>query len=267
MTSTRPTADTTKPRSVTRRAALILTVVTAMGTCEFALAADLPVITVAADPSFKPFAYMDPNSHQMEGFDMDLMRALGPIAGYQVRVLPLNFAGIIPALQSHSVDAAASSITITEPRKKVVDFADPYYDSGLQILVRENTTDVNSLDDLRNKTVGALTGSTGYDYVKQGLANNVKLVPYSSFSDAVLALAAGNIDAVVTDQPIVASYAATAGKGTAKVVGPLYAAQQYGIAFPKGSDFVKLTNNALRELKADGTYAVLYKKWFNVAPP
>lgn len=267
MTTMKLTLGATEQRFVTRRAAIFLTGVTAIAPCKFARAADLPVITVAADPSFKPFAYMDPNSRQMEGFDMDLMRALGSIAGYQIKVLPLNFAGIIPALQSHSVDAAASSITITDARKKVVNFSDPYYDSGLQMLVRENSADVSSVDDVKNKTVGALTGSTGYDFVKQSLGNNVKLVPYSSFADAVLALIAGSVDAVVSDQPVVAGYAAHAGKGKAKVVGPLYAAQQYGIAFPLGSELVKPTNNALRELKANGTYATLYKKWFDVDPP
>lgn len=267
MTSTNLTAHTAKLRFMTRREAISLTIMTSIGTCNFARAADLPFITVAADPSFKPFAYMDPDSHQMKGFDMDLMRTLAPMAGYQIKVLPLDFAGIIPALQSRSVGAAASSITITDARKKVVDFSDPYYNSGLQILVQKSAVGIGSMADLKGKTVGTLTESTGYNYVKETMADNVKLVPYSSFANAFLALAAGSVDAVVGDQPVLASYASAAGSNSAKVVGPLYAGQQYGIAFPKGSDLLKPTNKALQEIKANGAYATLYRKWFNVAPP
>jgi glutamine transport system substrate-binding protein len=230
-------------------------------------AAPLPTLKVAADPSFIPFAYMDQKTHQMEGFDMDLMRALGPVAGYQVQVLPLDFAGIIPALQSGNIEASASSITITDARKKVIEFSTPYYDSGLQILVKQRDDSIASLDDLKGKTVAALTGSTGYTFAQQTFGDSIKLVPYSTYATAFLALGAGAADAVVGDQPVVANYAANAGKGKAKVVGPLYHGEQYGIAFAKGSQWLEPTNKALAVLKADGTYARLYQKWFGSLPP
>ncbi|MDB6047708.1 MAG: basic amino acid transporter substrate-binding protein [Pseudomonas sp.] len=222
-------------------------------------------LKVAADPSSIPFAYMDQKSHRMEGFDMDLIRALGGIAGYKVQILPLDFAGIIPALQSGNIDAAASSVTITDARKKVIDFSSPYYDSGLQILVRDSDKSINTIDDLKGKTVAALTGTTGYNFTLQALGSTVKLVPYSTSATAFLALVSGSVDAVISDQPVVANYAQNAGKGRAKVVGPLYHGEQFGIAFAKGSKWVEPTNKALEQLKADGTYATLYTKWFGNA--
>jgi glutamine transport system substrate-binding protein len=229
-------------------------------------AAETVTLKVAADPSSIPFAYMDQKSHQMEGFDMDLIRALGGVAGYKVEILPLDFAGIIPALQSGNVDAAASSVTITDARKKVIDFSSPYYDSGLQMLVRDGDKSINTIDDLKGKTVAALTGTTGYNFTQQTMGNTVKLVPYATSATAFLALVSGSVDAVISDQPVVANYAENAGKGRAKVVGPLYHGEQFGIAFAKGSKWVEPTNKALEKLKADGTYATLYTKWFGSAP-
>ncbi|PTR29595.1 basic amino acid ABC transporter substrate-binding protein [Pseudomonas sp. GV085] len=243
-----------------------LVAVALLSTCGWLQAAPLPTLKVAADPSFLPFAFMDQKSQQMQGFDMDLMRALGPIAGYEVQVLPLDFAGIIPALQSGNVEASASSITITDARKKVIDFSMPYYDSGLQILVKESGQGISNFEDLKGKTVAALTGSTGYTFTQQTLGSDVKLVPYSTYATAFLALAAGSADAVVGDQPVIANYAANAGKGKAKVVGPLYHGEQYGIAFTKGSKWLEPTNKALETVKANGTYATLYQKWFGTQP-
>ncbi|NWD25672.1 transporter substrate-binding domain-containing protein [Pseudomonas yamanorum] len=232
-----------------------------------AQAASLPKLTVAADPSVKPFAYMDQKSRQMEGFDMDLVRALAPMAGYQVQVLPLDFAGIIPALQSGNIQASASSITITDARKKVIDFSSPYFDAGLQILVKDRQGEITSINDLKGKTVAVVTGSTGYIFTQETLGSGVKLVPYSTYAACFLALTVGDTDAVVGDQPVLANYAANAGKGKAKVVGPLYRGEQYGIAFAKGSPWVEPTNKALQTLKDNGTYAQIYQKWFGALPP
>lgn len=229
-------------------------------------AAPLPTIKVAADPSFTPFAFMDQKTHQMEGFDMDLMRAMAPLAGYQVQVLPLDFAGIIPALQSGNIQVSASSITITEARKKVIDFSSPYYDSGMQILVKNNEAGISTMNDLKGKTVAVLTGSTGYTFTQETLGSDVKLVPYSTYAAAFLALVVGNTDAVVGDQPVLANYASNAGKGKAKVVGPLYHGEQYGIAFAKGSPLVEPMNKALQTLRDNGTYAQIYQKWFGTLP-
>ncbi len=230
-----------------------------------AQAEDLPTLKVASDPSFKPFAYMDTETNKMAGFDIELMQAIGEKAGFKVESVPLDFAGIIPALQSSNVDAGASSITITDARKKVIDFSNPYYDSGLQLLVKENSTSA-AIEDLKGKTVGALTGSTGYSFVQKSLGTDVNLVPYPAYATAILSLTSGDTDAVIGDQPVLAYYAATTGKGKAKVVGPVYQGEQFGIAFPKGSKWRDAADKGLAAIKADGTYARIYSKWFGAAP-
>ncbi len=184
-----------------------------------------------------------------------------------MQIVPLNFAGIIPALQSGNVDIGASSITITEPRKKVIDFSNPYYDSGLQILVRADRNDISSIQDLKGKTVAALTGSTGYNFAQEKLGSSASLEPFPSAATAILSVMTGNADAVISDQSVLAYYAATGGKGKAKTVGPLYHGEQFGFAFPKDSKWLEATNKGLATIKADGTYRAFYKKWFDKEPP
>jgi glutamine transport system substrate-binding protein len=241
-------------------AALLLTAT--MGSAGLVSAAELPTLKVASDPTSQPFAFMDTRTRQMDGFDIELMREVGKLAGFNVEVLPLDFSSIIPALQSRSVDAAASSITITAPRKKVIDFSDGYYDSGLQILVVNTNTSITKLDDLKGKRVGALTGATGYTFTEKELGNEVTLVPYPSHAAAALALNAGSVDAVVDDQSVLRNYESNGGSGKAKIVGPLYNGEKFGLGFVKGSPWVGPTNKALATLKANGTFARLYTKWF-----
>ncbi len=230
-------------------------------------AAAQPTVKVAADPSFKPFAFMNTETGKMEGFDIDILQAAAKIAGYQAEIVPIDFAGIIPALQSGNVEAGASSITITEARKAVIAFTQPYYDSGLQLLVRHSDTAVNGMDALKGKTVAALTGSTGYNFAAQQLGSAATLVPYPSYAAAFLALQSGSAQAVIGDQPVLAYYGSTAGKGKAKVVGPLYHGEQFGLAFRKNSPWLEPTDRALDAMRRNGSYAAIYKKWFGTEPP
>lgn len=94
-----------------------------------------PVLRAVTDPSFVPFEMMDRDSGEMVGFDMDILREVAKRAGFDYRLQTMSFNGIIPALQTGSVDVAIAGITITEKRERIVDFSAPYYDSGLRLLV------------------------------------------------------------------------------------------------------------------------------------
>jgi glutamine transport system substrate-binding protein len=156
-------------------------------------------------------------------------------------------------------------MTIKPERAEVVDFSDPYYDAGLLILVRNDTTDINAIEDLKGKVVSTKLGTTSEDFAKKNAdAKEVKLFPNN---DAMfLELMSGGADAVIFDSPVIAEFMRTAGQGQVKVVGPLYMGQSYGIAFPKGSELVPKVNAALKQLREDGTYKALYRKWFNTDP-
>ena len=112
-------------------------------------------LRVVTDPSFVPFEMMDQETGEMIGFDMEIIAEVAERAGFDYDLNTMDFNGIIPALQTGNVDIAIAGITITEERGKIVDFSDPYYDSGLRILVRNNNDDVTELSDLEGLKIGS----------------------------------------------------------------------------------------------------------------
>lgn len=230
-----------------------------------AASADDHVVEVVTDPSFVPFEMMDQESGEMVGFDMDIISELAERAGFEYNLRTMDFNGIIPAVQTGNVDIAIAGITITDERAEIVDFSDPYYDSGLRIMVGANDDSVQELEDLNGKKIGTKVGSTSYDFLQENLGDSADITPYPGSSDMYMALLGGSVDAVFYDAPNVGYFSKTKGEGRVKVVGDLYEGQQYGIVFVKGSDWVEPVNEALAEMKADGTYDEIHAKWFGSA--
>ena len=231
-----------------------------------ASAASAETLRVVTDPSFVPFEMMDPESGEMIGFDMEIIAEVADRAGFDYNLNTMDFNGIIPALQTGNVDIAIAGITITDEREEIVDFSDPYYDSGLRILVRKDNDQIKKLDDLEGKKVGTKIGSTSYDFLTANLDQDGGVTPYPGSSDMYMSLMSGAVDAVFYDAPNVGYFASTKGEGKVKTVGPLYEGQQYGIALKEGSKWVEDVNKALASMKEDGTYKEIYEKWFGEMP-
>lgn len=223
-------------------------------------------LRVVTDPSFVPFEMMDQESGEMIGFDMEIIAEVAKRAGFDYELQTMDFNGIIPALQTGNVDIAIAGITITEEREQIVDFSDPYYDSGLRIMVRESNDEVAEIGDLEGMKIGTKIGSTSYDYLVGNLEQNDGVTPYPGSSDMYMALMSRAVDAVFYDAPNVGYFARTRGEGRVKTVGPLYEGQQYGIALTNGSEWVDEVNEALASIKEDGTYKAIYEKWFGPMP-
>ncbi|MGP4845561.1 transporter substrate-binding domain-containing protein [Marinobacter sp. 1Y8] len=231
-----------------------------------ATAASAETLRAVTDPSFVPFEMMDQDSGKMIGFDMDILAAVAERAGFEYELNTMDFNGIIPALQTGNVDIALAGITITEAREKIVDFSDPYYDSGLRLLVKKGDDSIKAVSDLEGKKVGTKIGSTSYDYLTKNIKDNGGVTPYPGSADMYMALMSGSVDAVFYDAPNVGYFASTKGKGRVTTVGKLYEGQQYGIALKSGSKWVDGVNEAIAEMKEDGTYKEIYEKWFGEMP-
>ncbi|HEY9738548.1 MAG TPA: basic amino acid ABC transporter substrate-binding protein [Trichocoleus sp.] len=222
------------------------------------------VLRVGTEPAFPPFESQGAGG-ELEGFDIDLMRAIGEQAGLEVEFESLPFDGLIPALQAGSIDAAISAMTITEERAQTVSFSRPYFKAGLAIAVREETTDVATLDDLENKRIAVQIGTTGASQAAQ--ISGAQVTTFDSAPLALQELANGNVDAVINDAPVTLDAIASGNIQGLKVVGELLTEEFYGIAMPQNSPNVEVVNNALAEMISDGTYAEIYQKWFKAEPP
>lgn len=223
------------------------------------------VYSVATDSNFVPFEFQNPDTGEMQGFDIELIQALAKEAGVEINIETLEFSGLIAGMESGRFDIGIAGITITDERKQKIDFSDPYYDAGLITVVQADNKDINSMDDLSNKKVATRTGSTSYDYLKEKYPD-AKVIPFEGIVEAYMELRSGRIDAVVYDSPNAKYYVNEKADGSLKVVGDIVEAQQYGIAFKQGSELAQPFNEALAKFKEDGTYDDIYEKWFGERP-
>lgn len=230
----------------------------------FAGSASAAKLVVATDTNFPPFEFKDPATGKHVGFDVEIWDAIAREAGFEYELQPMAFKGIVPGLQSSQLDAGIAGMSITEKRKKVIDFSDGYYDSGLLLLVVKGSP-VKGLNDLAGKAVATKTGTTSVDFLKEK-APEAKLSLFPNDNAMFMELMTGGVDAVMFDKPVIESFVSKRGAGKVAIVGDLYAGQPYGIGFPKGSPLVEKVNAALAKLKASGEYAKIYEKWFGVAP-
>lgn len=219
-------------------------------------------IVVATDTAFVPFEFMQDGKYT--GFDVDMWEAIAQELGLDYELRPMDFSGIIPALQTGQIDVALAGITIKPEREKVIDFSDGYYDSGFRLMVPVDS-DVKSWDDLAGKTLAVKTGTSASDWAEENLPNT-ELRKFPNIDNAYLELGTGRVDAAMHDTPNVLYYIATAGNGQVKAVGEQMMAHQYGIGFPKGSKLVGRVNEALARMRDDGRYNAIYSKWFGEAP-
>ncbi|PVA05503.1 glutamine ABC transporter substrate-binding protein GlnH [Thalassorhabdomicrobium marinisediminis] len=219
-------------------------------------------LIVATDTAFVPFEFKQDGEYV--GFDIDMWDAIAQDLGVTYELRPMDFGGIIPALQTGQVDVALAGITIKPEREEVIDFSDGYYDSGFLLMVPSDS-DITGEADLAGKSIALKTGTSAADYANENFGeSDIRLFP--NIDNAYLELRTGRVDAAMHDTPNVLYYIANAGNGDVKAVGEQMLAHEYGIAFPKGSEWVERVNEALAAMREDGRYDEIYAKWFGEAP-
>src|SRR5690348_13320890 len=120
-------------------------------------AAEGETYTIATDTTFAPFEFQDA-SGEFVGIDMDLIRAIGEDQGFNVDIKPLGFDAALQAVQANQVDGVIAGMSITDERRKVFDFSDPYFESGIQMAVLKSNDSIKSYEDLKGKRVAVKNG-------------------------------------------------------------------------------------------------------------
>ncbi|MEI2664608.1 transporter substrate-binding domain-containing protein [Rossellomorea sp. LJF3] len=209
----------------------------------------------AASGEFKPFSVTNDDG-TMSGFDIDVAEAVAKEMGLEPEQKKFKFAGIVEGVKSGRFDVAVASHTITEDRLKEVDFSTPYYYSGPQIFVRKDS-DVETLDDLKDKEIAVSKGSTYSDTAKKVTD---KIQAYDSDVVALEALNKGKHDAVITD--FITGKEAIA-SGLNIEARELIGRSEQAIAVSKDNEkLLKEVNQALEALREDGTLKKISEKYF-----
>ncbi|ABV33426.1 MULTISPECIES: basic amino acid ABC transporter substrate-binding protein [Pseudothermotoga] len=219
-------------------------------------------ITVGTSADFPPFEYIE--NGQFVGFDMDLMREIAKIAGFDLKFVDMSFDSLIPALRAGQVDVVAAAMTITDERKQVVDFSIPYWTADQSVIVKSESPLTITVLFSKGK-IGVQTGTTGDlwctdNLVSTGMLPEKNLKRYDTFVLALSDLLNGNIDAIVLDSPVANRFAATK---PVRVVGIITTGEQYGVAVRKGEkELLEKINNAIKVLNESGKMSELIDKYF-----
>lgn len=222
------------------------------------------VLTVCSDVPYPPFEVEDASAPSgYGGFDIDIMNEISGRLGLTLKVIDSDF----DALQSGTVlvanqcDVAASAMTITDERKKNLDFSDPYYDSLQSLLVRADSG-ITKLADMAGKKLGVQKGTTGKNYATENAPQGTEIIDLPSDGELWPAIQADQIQGILQDQPV--NHEHEVADSTYKIVETYNTDEQYGYAFAKGQklELQAGVNAQLAAMRSDGTYDTIYKKYF-----
>ncbi len=228
------------------------------------------VLKVGTNAEFAPFEYVnEEDGTTIEGFDIDLINAIAADQGMTVEMENMEFDGLIMALENGSIDVAIAGMSVDPKRAKQVDFTETYYDAGLNIAVAIDDDSIASEEDLAGKVVTAQQGTTGANKAMElqeaGVVADVKLL--ANINVCMMALANGEVDAVIMDIPVNNRYVA-AHPDEVKIAADIVAEEpeQYAIAVAKGNtELLEKLDAGLANVKEDGTYDALIDKYFGAA--
>ncbi|AYC31896.1 ABC transporter substrate-binding protein [Pseudomonas cavernae] len=231
--------------------------------------ADEQALRIGIEAAYPPFAYKTP-SGQIEGFDYDIGNALCAEMKVKCQWIEQEYDGLIPSLKVRKIDAALSSITITEERKHSVDFTHKYYFTPGRLVMKEGFVLDEQFSALKGKNIGVQRGSTADRFASAVLAKaGATIVRYTSQDEIYLDVLAGRLDGTFADSiPLEIGFLDTPrGKGFA-FVGPEFKDPQYfgegaGIAVRKGNtELVGKLNQAIDSIRANGKYQEIQGKYF-----
>ena len=195
------------------------------------------------------------------GFDVDVAKYVAEKLGYAEE--DVEFVESVSAqretlLENGSVDMIFATYSITDARKERVAFAGPYFVAGQDLLVATDDTEITGPDTLDGKVLCSVEGSTSAERIREEYSEGVELYPAQTYSECVELLSAGTVDAVTTDDVILAGYAAQSEyEGQFKVVGNPFSEENYGVGLPKDNDVCEDVNAAITEMVEDGTWEEL----------
>jgi arginine/ornithine transport system substrate-binding protein len=244
----------------------VIALVCAAGTVQ---AKDWKTIRIGVEGAYPPFSYTTADG-KLEGFDIDIARALVKAMGAEIKLVAQDWDGIIPALMARKYDAIIASMSITEERKKKVAFTNKYYNTPAKFVCKKGTVKEFTKATLKGKTVGVQRATTHDSYLTDNYGKDVKIKRYATQDDAYLDMAAGRVDFLLADSVALSDGFLKKPEGKDfEFVGPdmtdvRWFGEGVGVACrKKDKDLVEMFNKAIDQIRADGTYQKIQDKYFD----
>jgi cystine transport system substrate-binding protein len=225
-------------------------------------------ITIGIMGTYAPYNFMNKNQ-EYDGFDVDIAKELAKRLGVEPKFVAQDFSGLIPGLQKGKFDVLVSQVTITEDRKKQIDFTEPYITNDVRVIVKEDNTTIQSVNDFKGKKIAVGLGTNDEAFLRNDLMPKVGDFKINTYDDVITTLKdldAGRADATINNvyalKPIIDENGFKV-----KAVGEPIKSDIAAVAVKKGNtDLVNNLNKALDDIKKDGTYKKIFIKWFGEEP-
>jgi ABC-type amino acid transport substrate-binding protein len=217
---------------------------------------------VVATSAYRPFQFHDEKSNKLIGLNIDMAEAIAKKIGVPLEVIEIPYPSLIPALQNGQADIVIAALYITDQRKEVVDFTDPYMDTGMILVVKAENNTIKSIDDIKGKVVGVKAGADSEKVAQELKAKGYDFTvkSYNQTEDYLLDIENGRLDAVINDVLFQLSY--NQERPGLKVVGDPFTKVSVGMAVRKGDkELLDVTNTVIRDMKQSGDSEKLYQKW------
>ena len=206
------------------------------------------VLTMATNAYFPPYEYYE--GEEIVGIDADIAKAVADKLGLELKIEDMEFDSIITAVQTGKADMGLAGMTVTDERKKSVNFSDTYA-TGIQVVIVPEDSDITSVDDLTGKKIGVQLSTTGDIYASDDYGEE-NVEKYNKGADAVMALKQGKVDAVIIDNEPAKNFVET-NEGL-KILDTEYVTEDYAACINKdNTELLDAVNGAIAELKEDGS--------------
>ncbi len=214
-------------------------------------------LSFAMSGGYPPFNFYN-NKNELVGFDVDVCKEVAKRLGVKEDLITTEWSGIIEGLRSGAYDTILGSMAVTDKRKEVVNFSEPYYYSGAQVVVKKGHS-FTDVQDLKGKIIGVVIGTTFEKDAQELGAADVKL--YKDDNQTLLELNNGSIDAVITDR-VVGVNAVNGDNFGVELLGSPLRSEDIAVAIRKGDDsLLQAVNKIIEEMHEDGTLSQLSEKW------
>lgn len=223
-------------------------------------------VTMGLDDTFAPMGFKDEKG-ELVGFDIDLAKEVGTRIGIEVKFQPIDWSMKETELNAGNIDLIWNGYTITDKRKEVVAFSQPYL-ANSQIIITLANSDISSKADLAGQTISLQKESSALEAVMaepevMATFDGGEPIQFDTNNEAFMDLEAGRSDAIVADEVLGRYYMKLKGEDKYKVLIDNYGNEEYGIGMRKSNqDLVDAVDAAFTEMKSDGSYDAIYAKWF-----
>ncbi len=216
-------------------------------------------LTMATNATFPPYEYYDEeNGNEIVGIDVEIAEAIAEKLGMKLEIQDIDFDAIVTSVQSGKADIGLAGMTVDPDRAKNVNFTDSYA-TGVQVIIVKEDSDITGPDSLEGKKIGVQQGTTGDIYCSESYGDE-NVIKYTSGPNAVEALKTGKVDCVVIDNQPAKEYV-KANEGL-KILDTEYVQEEYAAIVAKDNEeLFEKVNNAIKELKEDGTIQKILDKY------